>query len=60
MLEYFVLDGTARSAADLLGINPNSAALFDRKIRTCIHIRLSSVWRCEMVTIAAADEVEIS
>ena len=28
----FVLEVTARSAADLLGIHPNSAALFYRKI----------------------------
>jgi len=35
-LEFFVLEVTARSAADLLGINPNSAALFYRKIRQII------------------------
>jgi transposase len=33
LLEYFVLEVTARSAADLLGIQPNSAALFYRKLR---------------------------
>lgn len=36
LLEYFVLEVTARSAADLLGIHPNSAALFYHKIRTII------------------------
>ena len=36
LLEYFVLEVTARSAADLLGIHPNSAALFYRKIRQII------------------------
>ena len=36
LLEYFVLEVTARSAADLLGVNPNSAALFYRKIRQII------------------------
>ena len=36
MLEYFVLEVTARSAADLLGIQPNSAALFYRKLREVI------------------------
>ena len=36
LLEYFVLEVTARSAADLLGIQPNSAALFYRKIREII------------------------
>ena len=36
LLEYFVLEVTARSAADLLGIQPNSAALFYRKIRQVI------------------------
>ena len=30
LLEYFVLEVTARSAADLLDIQPNSAALFYR------------------------------
>ena len=33
LLEYFVLKVTARSAADLLDIQPNSAALFYRKLR---------------------------
>ena len=33
LLEFFVLEVTARSAANLLEINPNSAALFYRKIR---------------------------
>lgn len=32
LLEYFVLEVTARSAADLLEIQPNSAALFYRKL----------------------------
>ena len=41
LLEYFVLEVTARSAADLLGINPNSAALFYRKIRTIISWHLA-------------------
>ena len=36
LLEYFVLEVTARSAADILGIQPNSAALFYRKIREVI------------------------
>lgn len=36
MLEYFVLEVTARSAADLLEIQPNSAALFYRKLREVI------------------------
>ena len=36
LLEYFVLEVTARSAADLLNIHPNSAALFYRKIRELI------------------------
>ena len=44
LLEYFVLEVTARSAADLLGIQPNSAALFYRKIRTIIayHLELEA------------------
>ncbi len=36
LLEYFVLEVTARSAADLLEIQPNSAALFYRKLREVI------------------------
>ncbi|SDZ15509.1 transposase [Nitrosomonas sp. Nm33] len=36
LLEYFVLEVTARSAADILGIQPNSAALLYRKIREVI------------------------
>ena len=36
LAEFFVLEVTARSAADLLGINPNSAVLFYRKIRQII------------------------
>ena len=32
LLEFFVLEVTARSAADILGIQPNSAILFYRKI----------------------------
>lgn len=44
LLEYFVLEVTARSAADLLGITPNSAALFYRKIRQiiCHHLALEA------------------
>jgi len=36
LLEFFILEVTARSAADILGIQPNSAALFYRKIRQVI------------------------
>ncbi len=44
LLEYFVLEVTARSAANLLGIQPNSAALFYRKIREIIvyHLELEA------------------
>jgi transposase len=40
LLEYFVLEVTARSAADLIGIQPNSAALFYRKLREVITYHL--------------------
>ena len=40
LLEFFVLEVTARSAADILGIQPNSAALFYRKIREVIAYHL--------------------
>jgi len=36
LLEFFVLEVTARSAADVLEIHPNSAALFYKKIRQII------------------------
>ena len=42
-----MLEVTARSAADILGIHPNSAALFYRKIRMVINYHLA----------LAADEV---
>ena len=40
LLEFFVLEVTARSAADLLGIQTNSAALFYRKLREVIAYHL--------------------
>ena len=36
LTEYFILQVTARSAADMLGIQPNSAALFYHKLRQII------------------------
>ena len=36
LLEYFVLEVATRSAADILEIQPNSAALLYRKIREVI------------------------
>ncbi|CKL13887.1 IS1016 transposase [Neisseria meningitidis] len=47
LIHFFVLEVTARSAADILGIHPNSAVLFYRKIRTVINHHL----------VLAADEV---
>ena len=44
LLEYFVLEVTARSAADMLGIQANTAILFYRKIRQviCHHLALEA------------------
>ena len=44
LLEFFVFQVTARSAADILGIQPNSAILFYRKIRMVIshHLALAA------------------
>ena len=44
LLEFFVLQVTARSAADILGIQLNSAILFYRKIRMVIshHLALAA------------------
>jgi transposase len=41
LLEFFVLEVTARSAANILEIHPNSAALFYRKIRQVIAFYLA-------------------
>ena len=41
LLEFFVLEVTARSAADILGIQYNSSVLFYRKIRQIISYYLS-------------------
>jgi len=40
LLEFFVLEVTARSAADLLGIQPNTAIVFYQKIRRVISSHL--------------------
>ena len=44
LLEFFVLEVTARSAADILGIQPNTAMLFYKKIRQVIshHVDLQA------------------
>ncbi|PSJ80798.1 IS1595 family transposase [Neisseria iguanae] len=44
LLRFFVPEATARAAANLLDINPNSAALFYRKIRQVIayHLELQA------------------
>ncbi len=41
LLEFFVLEVTARAAADLLGIQANSAILFYRKVREVISYHLA-------------------
>ena len=41
LLEYFMLEVTARSAANLLDIHPNTAALFYKKIRQIISYYLA-------------------
>ena len=41
LLEFFVLEVTARSAANMLGLQANTAALFYRKIREVIVHHLS-------------------
>ena len=43
LLEFFVLQVTTRSAADILGIQPNSAILFYRKIHMVISHYLALV-----------------
>jgi len=43
LVEFFVLEVTARSAASVLGIQPNTAALFYRKLRHLIADQLAQV-----------------
>ena len=43
LLELFVAEVTARTAADLLGIHRNSAALFFHKLRQCAAARMAEV-----------------
>ncbi|MCR6661601.1 MAG: IS1595 family transposase [Luteimonas sp.] len=43
LIEFFVLEVTARSAADVVGIQPNTAALFYRKLRQRIADQLALV-----------------
>jgi transposase len=43
LLEFFVLEVTARSAASVLGIQPNTAALYYRKLRQLIVEHLALV-----------------
>jgi len=40
LVEFFVLEVTARSAAQVLDIHPNSAALFYRKLREIIAVKI--------------------
>jgi len=42
LLEFFAAEVTARTAVDLLNIQPNTAALFYHKIRLVIEYYLSS------------------
>ncbi len=41
LIEYFVMEVTARSAANVMGIHPNSAALFYHKLREIIAVRIA-------------------
>ena len=43
LVEFFVLEVTARSAASVLGIQPNTAALYYRKLRQLIVEQLARV-----------------
>lgn len=53
LLEFFVAEVTARAAADLMGIQVNTAALFYRKIRIVIAEKL------EAEAFAFAGEIEL-
>ena len=53
LLEYFVLEVTARAAADLLGLQANTTALFYRKIRLIITAKL------EAAASEVAGEIEL-
>lgn len=42
LLEFFVLEVTARAAADLMGFQVNTAALFYRKVRMLVAEKLEA------------------
>lgn len=44
LIEFFVLEVTARSAGDMLGIQANTAALFYHKLRQLIACHLEEEW----------------
>lgn len=57
----------ARSTINKTPTSPSTAALWKSRsperwsnVRSCIHNRLSKVWRWEILTIASAEEMEIS
>ena len=56
LLEFFVLQVTSHSAADILGIQPNSAILFYRKIRMVISHYLALVADEDVVAVVACAE----
>lgn len=43
LIELFVAQATARTAADLVGVHRNSAALYFHKLRQCIAARMGEV-----------------
>ncbi len=68
LLEFFVLEVTARSVANILGIQPNSAVLFYRKIREVIayHLEQESheifdgiVWSWMRATLVVSAKVNV-
>ena len=56
LLGYFVLEVTARSAADLLGVQPNTTALYYRKTRQPIADHLAAIEHEAFAGSAELDE----
>lgn len=56
LIECFVLEVTARSAADLLGLQPNTTALFYRKLRQLISDRLADIEHEVFAGVVELDE----
>jgi hypothetical protein len=60
LLEFFVLEVTARSAAEVLGIQPNTSVLFYRKLRQVIVQHLPQGSDAARLSAASLNRIEFA